>query len=239
MAITKVQDIGTRLTLGGSTSKTITISAPAAGSLLMLMITHYGSNSVTSVSGGGVTWTKVSNVTTSDSVYTAELWTGPNSSGSGTTITIVVSNTYDPYQTNFAEWSGLDTAPVADPSPSTNTGTSATTSTSSVTPTAGKDVLLVACGVSTNDLANTPSGSFSALAASATALGGLGNGNSVFAYRLVTGASGSYSTSWTGSVGYRTWSTIIAGWDAAAGGGGATSSHPRPGLSIPPAILCM
>lgn len=218
MAIAQVQDIGTQLTVGGSTTKTIAISAPASGSMLTLFIVRPNASSISSVSGGGVTWSSVGSV--SDGIATIELWMGPNSSGSGTTISIVVSNSYSSYETHFGEWSGIDASPVADPANSTNTGTSTTASTSSVTPTAGKEVVLIAAGFSTNDLADSPTGSFTALTRSGTAGGGIGAGNSVFAYRIVGSASGSYSTSWTGSAGYRAWATIIAGWDAAAGGGG-------------------
>lgn len=217
MSIAKVQDIGVKLTTGGSTSKTITISAPASGAMLSLFIGHVSSASISSVSGGGVTWSKVGNVTESATTSTIEHWVGHNSSGSGTTITIVVSNTYGAYECNFSEWSGTDTSGVADPAETTNSGTSNTMTTASVTPTAGKEVLLLACGVTLAHVTNTPSGSFSALACSATAQPASSSTNYAFAYRIVSSASGSYSTSWPLAVSYRPWGAMIGGWDAAGG----------------------
>jgi hypothetical protein len=216
MSIALVQEVSSYTANGGPAGKTITIAAPGAGNALRLMLRRVPTLSISSVTGGGVTWTQLASVTNSNSSMATELWGGDNSSGSGTTITVTVSDTYGGrVDVNVSEWSGMPATRSPSPAPSTNTGTSATLTTSSVTPTASNEVLLLAVGVATNGtVTNTPSGGFTALSrAGVTTFEGFG-------YRIVPAASGSYSTTWANSVAYWPWATIIAGWDGAGGGGG-------------------
>ncbi len=212
MSIALVQQVAGQP--GNGSPKSITIATPGAGNALRLMITRPFATSITGITGGGVTWSRLGSVVNnSNSTWSVEIWGGDNSSGSGTTISVSVGNNYTTFDYNFSEWSGLDTTPVADPSPSGNTSTSSTAATSSVTPTAGKEVLLLACTRFAAIVTNSPSGGFTALTRTVTSEG--------YAYQIVASASGSYSTTWALNVGYNPWATIIAGWDA-AGGGGAT-----------------
>jgi hypothetical protein len=214
MTIALVQQVAVRTTGGGANPKVVTIATPGAGNALRLCVTQVTGFTVTAVTGGGVTWTKLAEIDTSDAASHAELWGGDDSSGSGTTVSITLSSTYGQVNVNVSEWSGLDTAPVQDPAPSTNTGTSITITASTVTPTAGKEVLLLAIGRTNGALTDTPSDSFTALArAGADTAGG-------YAYRVVASASGGYQTTWPNNAGYQKWATIVAGWDAAGGGGG-------------------
>lgn len=218
MSIALVNQVAAKTVAGGSATKNVAISAPGAGNALRLMIVRDPATTISSVTGGGVTWTRLSTVTDTVATITCDLYGGDNSSGSGTTVAITISNTYSTLEVNVSEWSGLGTAPVTDPAPSTNTGTSSTLTTAAVTPTAGKNLLLLACGAilnGTHTVTNTPSGGFTALTRSATA------NYLAFAYQIVASASGSYQTTWPISVSYSAWAAIIAGWDAAAGGGGS------------------
>lgn len=222
MTIALVQQVAVKTALGGAAGKTVTIATPGAGNALRLLVGRATTTVVNSVTGGGVTWSLLATIDNSNSSHSTELWGGDNSSGSGTTITITLANTYTQVEVNVSEWSGLDTTPVQDPAPGTNTGTSNTATTDTVTPTAGKEVLLLASAVHAATLTDSPSGGFTALTRSATATG------YGFAYQIVASASGNYLTTWGLSAAYNPWATIIAGWDAAGGGGG--------GLSIPIAM---
>ncbi len=218
MSIALVQEVGGKTTSGGSTTKTITISTPAAGNLLVLMFTPYlAPITVSSVTGGGVTWVLAGTCT--NGTLVSRCYYGVNSSGSGTTISVTISNTYVPLHYNISEWSGTDTAPVFDPSISTNSGASGTASSSSVTPTAGKEVLLLALGSTDGSLTNSPTGSFTALTRDAS------SGSNGYAYRIVASASGSYQTTWANPFTYA-WATFIVGFDAAGGGGGGGGPFP-------------
>ena len=73
-----------------STSTTATLASnPAVGDILCANIVMAGTPQVNSVTGGGVTWSRM----TSDYAYpiSGELWCGFNSSGSGTAITDTIS----------------------------------------------------------------------------------------------------------------------------------------------------
>lgn len=211
-----VQQTAGKTSAGGSATKTISISTPASGGHLVLLINRPHTISISGVTGGGVTWASGGSVSETSSQQAYEIWYGSGSSGSGSTISVTISNTYAVIEYNFSEWSGVDTTPVLDPSVSSNTGTSSTITSSSVTPTAGKEVLLLSIGGLNGGGAATdsPTGSFTALTRSGTFTYG------AYAYRVVASASGSYQTTWAASVGYRPWATLIVGFDAAAGGGG-------------------
>jgi hypothetical protein len=224
MSIALVQQVTSLTAAGGSASKTITIAAPAPGNALRLCLNYVGGQTITSVSGGGVTWSSVSTIAETGTGNVAAIWQGDNSSGSGTTITIVVQFTYSQVDVNLSEWSGMPATPVGDGGPSTNTGTSATVTSASITPTAGQDVLLIAAAVGSGGSAvtNTPSGGFTALSTS----GGSVTGG--FGYLIASSASGSYSTTFPLSASYYSWAITIAGWDGTSGGGGGggTTSFP-------------
>jgi hypothetical protein len=215
MSIALVQQVPTYTAFGGSADKTITITVPSAGNALRLQLGCSSSQTINSVSGGGVTWSQVATQSELTGGIKTEIWAGDNSSGSGTTITINVSNTYSRVDAVFTEWSGMPTTPVADGGPTGNTGRSVTASTASITPTAGKEVLILATAQGSGAVTNAgPTGGFTALT-----LAGSNSGLVGFAYQIVGSASGSYSTSWTVAHSYDYWATLIAGWDGAAAAG--------------------
>jgi hypothetical protein len=215
--IAKVQEVSGLLTNGGGTTKTVTIAAPAAGNALRLWVGSVTGATISSVSGGGVTWSLV-NASVDTSGARLELWAGENSSGSGTTISVVMSTSYQgtcPY--NLTEWSGMPTTAVVDGGPTTAAPTTAAIGTASITPSAGNPVLIFAgAQVYTQSVTAGPTGGFTALSTAS-------NVTMAFAYQIVPAASGSYAAGWTKSASYGQCTTLIVGWDGATGGGGGGS----------------
>lgn len=220
MAITKVQEVFSYLTSGGSVNKTFTIAAPAAGSSLFLFTQSVSGELIVGVSGGGVTWTQIA-VITAASGASGELWAGANSSGSGTTITVTTTNVYSGrIDAGFSEYAGMPATLTADG------GSNATTNnpnnvTPSVTPTAGTPTLLLAADLTYNHTVSAgPTGGFTALSTTG------GSGYAYYAYQIVASASGAYQAGWTNSAGY---SASRAGLYAFSGsGGGGTKAPPWP-----------
>src|SRR5690349_13300335 len=209
-----IQEVAGKTTSGGSATKDITISTPGAGNSLRLLITSQNNITISSVTGGGVTWALTQEYHAAPNNTNIWIYEGDNSSGSGTTVGVTISNTYATVNYNVTEWSGVDPTPVADPAGTTNNGTSATSTTASATPTAGKNVLLLAvshCPGPTTT--NAPSG-WTALSRDASAT------DTGYGYLVVASASGSYSTTFGLSASYYPWGNIIEGWDGASGGGG-------------------
>lgn len=86
------------------TSMSFTATAPTAGNMLILTLRINGGVG-TSVTGGGVTWTKV---VMSSANRTAEIWCGANSTGPATAPIIIVStNAGAAPEITYSEWSGL------------------------------------------------------------------------------------------------------------------------------------
>lgn len=217
MSIALVQQKFSYTASGGSSSKVITLdSAPTAGSTLVLMIKNDAGQTVTSVSGGGVTWARHTTLTSSVPTKT-EIWLGPNSSGSGTAITVVVSNTYQRYSASVSEWSGMPTTTTADGGSAADSANPSPT-TPSVSPTGGTPVLLlaVAVGVSGRSLTAGPTGGFTAL----DVTGGPPTADRSLAYQIVASASGSYQAGWTNSAGYGNTMAGLYAFTGDTGGGG-------------------
>ncbi len=115
-----------------------------AGDALILVIADQSSNSATvsSVSGGGVTWAKATSTgTTSDG--DAEIWYGVNSSGTSgsTVISVSLSGTTNVQIADVSEWSGVATTSALDKSAHA-TGSSATISAGSITPTESGELII-------------------------------------------------------------------------------------------------
>jgi len=214
MAIAKVQEVFSYSASGGSADKTVTIATPGAGNTLVLLTNSTNGATVSSVSGGGVTWEYV--VTSTNAAGDkVELWIGPNSSGSGTTITVTVSNTYARFDLSVTEWSGMPTTSVEDGGSEADT-TSPDITTPSITPTAGQAVLLLAfANVYTTTVSAGPTGGFTAIPTT----GGSGFGD--FAYQIVESASGSYQAGWTTAAGYGTRRAGLFAFDGEEAGGAA------------------
>lgn len=209
MAIAKVQEVSSYTASGGSTGKTLTISTPGAGNTLAIWGGNIDGASISSISGGGVTWTRQA------TFNGIELWTGPNSSGSGTTITVTVSNTYARFNVNFTEWSGMPSTLTADGGSNASTSNPSNT-TPSVTPTGSPVLLLAGIITSTAGWSAGPTGGFTNLPVTG------GSARIKFAYQIAGPASGSYQAGWTNVVSYGSTNAGLYGFD----GTSSTSGQP-------------
>ncbi len=167
----------------GSNSVNITITAATAGNCLILTATASHGSTVSAVSGGGVTW---ASVVTSDTNFRSAIWKGPNSSGSGTTITVTLTGSPNSFF-NVSEWAGLDTSCTTDQSNSGN-GNSATLTAPTITTTNAND-LIIACGILPSSFTSGPTLSF-------TALNTPDNTRIESAYRIVS-STAAYFTEWS------------------------------------------
>lgn len=190
MAITKVQEV-THGQAAGATN-TLTIAAPDAGSLLVVVIGTLDQR-VTGITGGGVTWAEaVHDFNAKD----AEIWYGFDSSGSGTSIVVTMAGSTDS-AASFTEWSGIDTASPLD---QTNhaTATSTTPATGSVTPTSDNQ-LLIAMFNSVQNPSAGPTGGFTPLT------------------QIIQGTqhvSSAYLIQTSATLASPSWTTTSAPWDA-------------------------
>ncbi len=208
MAITKVQEASSHTASGGGTSKTITISTPGAGNTLVLMLCNNNSSGdMVSVSGGGVTWARQA------TFGAQEIWLGPNSSGSGTTITLTVPNAYERWNANVTEWSGMPSTVTADGGSNGSTSNPANV-TPSVTPTVSPILFLASIQTASGGFSAGPSGGFTDLPVTS------GNAKSKFAYQIADPASGAYQCGWTNVAGYGTSTAGLYAFAGSAGGGG-------------------
>jgi hypothetical protein len=216
VAIAKVQEVFSYSASGGSATKNVTIAAPGAGNTLFLLVQNISAVAVTGVTGGGVTWAQVATWTNATGA-SGELWAGPNSSGSGTTVAVTVAATYSRHDLAVLEFSGMPTALTADGGSNANTN-NPDNLTPAVTPTAGTPTVLLAIDVTyTRTTTAGPTGGFTAISTA----GGSTYGN--FAYQLVASAAGAYQCGWTASAAY---ATSGAGLYAFSGTAGGATGHP-------------
>ena len=197
---------------GSATSGTtvgVTLSqAAVAGDCLVAFASNNvaGKPTVSSISGGGVTWVVASesNTNTDDAI-----WYGVNSSGSGTSITTTFSGdlTGGTGRVTVVEFSGVATSSAQDGSGVSNNGSGTAISTGTLTPTGGLNEVILATYKGGN-ISTGPTNSFTALNTAGTAFQS--------AYLLVTSTSGSYSTSWTAAS--TSWDSEIASLKASASG---------------------
>lgn len=183
-----VQQTTCSATSGTSVSCTLT-SAPAAKDGLVLT---WGSNpnnaTISTVSGGGVTWARLAGSNTNRDT---EIWCGASSSGIGTTISITTNATCSGSGclATVLEFSGFGCN--VDQAPSGVSGTSNSPATPSITDISANDLILaVSRDADTGNLVSGPTNSFTAMHSPVTT----DAYNS--AYRLVNG-TGAYSTAWT------------------------------------------
>jgi hypothetical protein len=200
----------------GASSVAPTLSSGVtAGDALILVIADEagGGATVSSVSGGGVTWTKAvatSSVTNGD----AEIWYGLNSTGTtgSTAITVNLSHNTNVQIADVSEWSGVSTVGALDPSTNSNNGSSTSITAGPITPSMNGE-LVISDGYTgyTGSLDNpnppTPSAGFTALVEN-SGLSGYYRGLGAY---LVQGTAGSISTTWT--VGSASWAAAIAAFE--------------------------
>ena len=152
--------------------------------------------------------------------HASEIWYGPNSSGSGTTVTVTYTNTSGTRQVDVSEWSDIATSSPLDGSGGTNSGSSTNPATSSYS-TSNADDLVIGTVKRDTGGGHTwdagPTNSF-------TDLDTTDDKRFHAAYRIVS-ATGCYSTDWTFNKS-STWDTAIIAFKKAAGGGPAPTQPP-------------
>ena len=185
---------------GGSTNIVLD-STPTTGNVLIF---KHGQGSKTLCSqptGGGVTtWASV----TSNNRRACRQSYGVV--GGSPSATVNFNNNFLLGSWTLEEWSGLDTASLVQGS-STNDGQGATASVTH-TPTASSDVMLAANAAIQNGATSNVGGGFSDI---------LGSGSiGPSAHRTVTGASGSYTPSWSTTNAYTVWDAVVVAYKVAA-----------------------
>lgn len=212
------------LSTGGSATKTITIPAPSAGNALFLLVRESSGHPIVSVSGGGVTWSNIAISSNSSGSTACEIWAGPNSSGSGTTVSITYASAYTGgTDATVVEISGLGSALTLDPATGlTSSGRTASAATPSITPTSGDSQIQFTIAGSNGTITNSPTGGFTALTIDSGGSGLVGWG-----YQIVSSASGSYSSTFTVAHSYDYWATIIAAFDGSGGSPPAGGPFPH------------
>lgn len=172
-----------------ATSTAFTLAAaPTSGDTLLICAANGdSSNHITSIVQTGVTWTLVSRA---NALKNVEVWKGVvgSSPAAGFTVNSVLNGSADNIRLNVSRWQGQPE--VLDISASSSSATdTATINSGNITPTAGKEMVLLAVARSHLGGISAPSNSFTALTSGSTGFG--------FAYRKIASTSGSYSTSWT------------------------------------------
>lgn len=157
MAIALVQQANN--SQGSGASLAVTIAAPAAGSALVVMCAQ-NSFAVSSISGGGVTWTLLNK--SAFNFYSTEIWYGENSSGSGTTVTITLAGSTRCAAT-VTEWSGVKTSSAADASVPDTSGTSTSASPGAIDPSANPALYLAVASTQNSTFTSTVGGGFTQL----------------------------------------------------------------------------
>lgn len=176
-------------------TRTITATAGAACFILIGLNNGATVSSISYTAGGGGTWNKAKQ---SNVRRDSEIWYSLNTTGGSTTASVALIGSPTSAQTLFCSFTGLAT--TGNPLDGTNSasGTTSPANTGSITPTQ-TNVLFLAAIRADGTVNNDPNNSFTALNSPGTNL------FSRFAYRIVNGTSGSYSTQWT---------HVAANWDA-------------------------
>lgn len=193
-------------TASGVASCVVTITAPNAGNALIAFIGYTSSASVTSVSGGGVTWVKAA----SDTGTTNEgcdIWYGLGSSGVGTSVTVTMPGVNTGIQVNVAEFSGVIASSALDQTNSTAAGISTAPLSNSITPAQNNELVVALLSAGASNTTAGPTNGFTALTQATN------NGFVAPAY-IVQTTAGAVTTGWTlaASTG---WNVNVASFKAA------------------------
>jgi fibronectin type 3 domain-containing protein len=221
---------------GASAATTIAVTlggTPANGNTLVALVSTRGtsSNSVSSVTGGGVTWQRAAQAANSGGV-TTEIWYGPNVTNGTTAITITQASLIS--AAVVAEYSGILAAtPLDQNAGSTGSGTSAVTGTTPTT-TQAAELWLGGIGIADGSRTlNAPYGNaFAVVASPKTGTGG--TDAMVYALESITNATGAASSGGTLSA-TDAWAGAIATFKAATTnslslGGTAAGNYTLTGL---------
>lgn len=197
--------LGVTCSATSGTTITCTLSQAAVpGDTLIAYVSYNNVLTVSSISGGGVTWA-LTGASNTQANADDEIWHGLNSSGSGTTITITMSGTITvgTARATVVEFSSVGALDITG---TTNNGVTSAITTATITPTSSLNEVIVA-SYKGNGFVSGPTNSFIALNTLNTSFQP--------AYILAASTSGSYSTSWTASTGG--WNSLIASFSASRG----------------------
>lgn len=203
----------------GTILGTTLASSPRAGDTLMLTLGSLPSTStITSITGGGVTWQKAAQ---SGINRDAEIWYGLNSNGSGTQVSTTLSTACQgTCMINISEWSGVATSSALNSTSTRNSSGTIIFSPTSTTSNAKDLIIATERGDNSSTLLTGPTGAFAGLASAVPTVG-----NS--AYDLINTTT-TTSTSWTfaSSANY---DSVIAAFKMI--------SNPAPGTSVTNDVL--
>lgn len=202
---------------GSGTSLVVTISAPAAGNALVVLS---GSNSaaISSISGGGVTWTLLN--AGPFAFYASEIWYGLNSSGSGTTVTITYAGSTRAGAI-VAEFSGVKTSAAADASAPDTSGTSTSASPGAIDPSANPALYLAAASCQNSTFTGVGGGGITLFTDPALGGGAL----SVQGGYMIDNASDASATPTFGILASAAWDSAGGALQGTAGGGGGARKN--------------
>ena len=205
MAPTQVQQVTAAASSGAPGSQVLTLpGAPKPGNALILCVCNYLGDTVTSVTGGGVTWQPYAQflLTTGGGSGTAEIWAGFR--GSGASSQVSLGQTYSGGYNNVAtvmEWAGL--AGFDKASGTSNQMALVNVQTPSLTP-AGPGELIIGVATETNGTTAGATAPFQQVGTFFSA----GGGSAAAAYEIAATAA-AVSTSWTQNMA-GTYATAIA-----------------------------
>lgn len=196
-----------------STIDVTTTAAIAAGSRIILVICYFGTGSVSSVSGGGLTWVvDVDGSPSSDRGLAFASAHAPSGLASGTTITVTYSIAQTDRGVQVTEWSGIKSSAYLGVS-GTNTSTTTAWGTGSRAISAGSALLGASHEDNAGDHTSTPTSPSLELCDNTPSA----SDDFTAAYRIEASA-GSYEVAGTWSTGGSANSIIYAEYLADAGG---------------------
>jgi hypothetical protein len=196
----------------GASSGTLSWTPTVGNHLIYIGMTITAGATISGISQTNVTWARPTGPTLPYSVNRKiDLWVGTVGSSPGTNPNWGTGD----YINYIAEFSGLSGA-VSGTAYGGNNGSDATVESLAITP-ADSDVLIIAGSAIGASFTSGPDNGFTAWPSIS------GNSNRP-AYRIITGASGSYSTTWTYGTSAN-WASFAIAF-VAAGGGGATIGGP-------------
>jgi hypothetical protein len=217
MAISLVQ---TAVNASSSNASTLVLtfgSNITAGSMIFVCEDNYYSNGVSSITDGPGDSPFVaiqSSPITFNGSYQVGSWYFLNSAGGSKTVTLNLVGTGHYISAIAQEWSGIATSSALDGS---NHGVygSSPIATGSITTTNGNDVLIAVAGMASSAATLTSTGSW------VTAINEGSGSSSVGLQSQIVSSTGTYSGG--GTTGTYSSLSLIAAFQAAAGGGGATT----------------
>jgi len=220
-SITAVQNSSSETVTSNTERITLPANVTAGDALVLVFSNTSDAINVSSVSGGGVTWTKAT-VENDDAVTAdSEIWYGLASSGGSGTSTITATLTSaaaKAYAVNVSEWAGVGGLDQAPAGTLDHTGSSPAKAPL-ITPTHSGDLFIGAVGANAA-VSGTPGGGFSALSTGS-------HTNVGFGQLIATDSAAHQYTQALASA--STWSGIAAAFYPAAAAGVVDVTVTTPG----------